>query len=171
VRIKQDRNFRKSQWFSFSTGNNHSSFTLRNEISSRHTFCNTPKVFPSLDNTAVGGGYILSRSDDGEGHGIEKYSSIFSSGLVIGINRRLGKCGCLERKSPHESTYGGYEESRSPRARCVSYSLFERVKVVLGQCIRLRNHGNEVYTRPETLHDLNVQGLEPKRRESVSIVG
>jgi len=54
-----------------------------------HTFCNSPKVFPSLDNAAIRGGNIFGRSYDGERHGVEKYSSVFSSSLVIGINGRL----------------------------------------------------------------------------------
>lgn len=44
----------------------------------------------------------------------------------------------------------------------VPYPLFERVEVVLGQRIRLRNHGNKVYACPETLHDFYVQRLEPR---------
>jgi len=53
----------------------------------------------------------------------------------------------------------------------VSHSLFECIKVVLGQCIRLCDYGNEVYARPETLHDFNVQGLESKGKGRMSAAG
>jgi len=90
VRIKQDRNFRKSQWFSFSTAEA-TSFRSRSygEENARHTFCDSPKVLPSLDNTTISGSNIFSGSDNGERHGVEKHSGVFSSGFVIGIDGGL----------------------------------------------------------------------------------
>lgn len=95
------------------------------------TLGNTPKVFPSLDNTAVSGGDIFSRSNDGEGHGIEKNTSIFGSGLIIGIDRRLVNANALSSNHLANLQRIGVN-SRDRRSGGVSYSLFERVKVVLG---------------------------------------
>lgn len=90
VRIKQDRNFRKSQWFSFSTVRTMSFKPYFHRTkNTKHTLCNSPKVFPSLDNTTIGCGNIFGGSNDGERHGIEKNSSIFSSGFVISVDGRL----------------------------------------------------------------------------------
>ena len=41
-----------------------------------------------------------------------------------------------------------------------SYALLEGIQVVLGESIRLRNDGDQVDTGAQTLHDLDVQGLE-----------
>lgn len=57
-------------------------------------------------------------------------------------------------------------EARITSEKRASYSLLERVEVVLGQCVRLCDDGDEVYACPETLHDFNVQGLEPNRKGS-----
>ena len=70
-------------------GNNVIPISLSRIKRSRHTFCDSPKVLPTLDNTTVSGSDIFGGSNDRERHGIEKYSSVFSSGLVIGIDGRL----------------------------------------------------------------------------------
>ena len=53
----------------------------------RHTFSNTPEVFTTLDDTAVGGGDILSRTDDGERHSLTKDTCVLRrSSIIIGLN-------------------------------------------------------------------------------------
>jgi len=161
VRIKQDRNFRKSQWFSFSTVET-ASFQSHShgKESARHTLRNSPKVFSSLDNTTVGGSDVFGGSDDGERHGVEKHSSVFSSGFVISIDRGLVNADALSGDYLANLHKVCIRSMRTLWGR-TSHSLFERVKVVLGQCIRLRDYGDEVDARPETLHDFYVQRLEP----------
>ena len=45
-----------------------------------------------------------------------------------------------------------------------TYPLLKREEVVLSQRIRLRNHGNQVDTSTQTLHDLDVERLQTKSR-------
>jgi len=126
----------------------------------RHTLCNSPKVLPSLDDTTVGGSDIFGGPNDGEWHGVKEHSSIFSSGLVIGIDGGLVNADALSGDHLANLQKVGIRSLKRQWGGD-SYSLFERVKVVLGQRIRLCDYGNQVYACPETLHDFNVQGLEP----------
>ena len=42
-----------------------------------------------------------------------------------------------------------------------AYTLLEREEVVLRERVRLGNDRDDMHTRPEALHDLNVERLEP----------
>ena len=85
--------------------------------STRHTLCNSPKVFPSFDNTAVGGSHIFSGTNDGKRHGVEKYSSIFSSGLIIGIDGGLVNTDALSGNHLANLGRNRNQGSESPRRR------------------------------------------------------
>ena len=102
---------------------------------------NTPKVLATLDDTPVGGLDVLSRADDGKRHGVGKHTSMLRGSLVVGLDRGLVNTDPL-------------------RSDDLPDALLEDEKIVLGEGVGLGDDGDEIDTRAETLHDLNVERLQ-----------
>lgn len=53
------------------------------------TFCDTPKVFASFNDAAVGRLDILGTTNDGEWYRISEDTRMLSAGFILSVNRRL----------------------------------------------------------------------------------
>ena len=107
---------------------------------------NTPEVFTSLDNSTVRSLDILRRADDGEGNGIGQHTSVFNGSLVIDFHGRLIDTNALGSNN-------------------VTNAALEQEKVVLGKCIRFRNHRDQVDTCAKSLHDFDVKRFETTKMQ------
>ena len=102
---------------------------------------NTPKVLTTFDDAPIGGLDVLSRTNNGERHGVGEHTSMLCSGLVVIFDGRLVNTDSL----------GGDN---------LPNTLLEDEKVVLSEGVGFGDDGDEIDTRAETLHDLNVERLQ-----------
>lgn len=102
---------------------------------------NTPEVLTTLDDTSVGGLDVLGRTDDRERHGVCEHTSMLGSSLVVGLDRGLVNTDPLCGDDFPDT-------------------LLEDEEIVLGEGVGFGNDGNQINTRAEALHDLNVKRLQ-----------
>ena len=125
------------------------------------TFGNAPNIFTAFHDTAVGGLHIFSGTNNREGHGINQNTSMLSVFIV-----------CLQRRAVNPDSLRSNDfanlnkHKRRQKAELkhngdtvATYALLEHEEVVLGQSVGLGDHGDEVNTGSEALHDFNVQRL------------
>ena len=106
------------------------------------TLSNTPEVFTALDDAAIGSGNVLCRTNNREWDGLLQSTSVVGSGrVIIRLNLGLVDTDILSLND-------------------LENALLEGGEGVLGQSIGFGDDWDQVDTRSETLHDLNVQRLE-----------
>jgi hypothetical protein len=133
---------------------------------------NTPGVLTTLDDTAIVGLDILLGTNNSEGHGSHQAAGVGSGVLVIllhgwGVN--------LDALGLDDTANLGRELVRFDFICDLvsllpsTYSLLVAEQVGVAQGIGLSDNGNQVDTRAQALHDLNVERLKgvPSRTDEV----
>jgi hypothetical protein len=122
-------------------------------------FSYTPGVLATLDGPAVAGLDILLGSDDGEGHGSDKTAGMDKAGFIVLLKWGLVDLDALGLNDSAYLLVVSYNEP-SNDGDGSTYPLLELQQILWAESIGLGDNRNEIDTRTETLHDLNVKRLQ-----------
>lgn len=119
---------------------------------------NTPGVLATLDDAAITSLDVLLGSDDGEGNGSHEAAGVLSGGLVVLLDRGLVDLDVLGLDNGDNLNMLDMACHRSHTES--TYPLLELQEILGAEGIRLGDDGNQVDTRAQPLHDLDIEGLE-----------
>lgn len=128
-------------------------------------FSNTPGVLATLDNPAIVGLDVLLGTNHGVRHSRHQAASVGGSVFVVFLNRRgvdldtLGLNNSLDLVTPKKVSLFPCTLSHFIFF-FFSYPLLVPSKVGRAQSVCLGNDRDQVDTRAQALHDLNVEGLQ-----------
>ena len=135
--------------------------TLKQRI--EHTLSNTPEIFSSLYNAAIWGLNVLRAANDGERHCVCENASVLRARLVFGVNGRLIDADALSNDDlPNLEAINVFRQQPNSKPG-YTYSLLEHKQIVLRQRVRFCNDRNQVNACTQSLHNLDVERLEPKQ--------
>lgn len=131
------------------------------------TLGNTPEVFTTLDDAAVGSGHVLSGANDRERHGLEEDARVLGrSGIVIRLDERLVDADPLGVDGvPNLRERRGVRHGRRGELSMRTYALLEEGQVVLSEGVGFGNDGDQVDASTETLHDFNIKRLQAEEKK------
>lgn len=131
-------------------------------------FSNTPGILATLYYPVVVGLHIFLGSNYSEGHSSHQTASVRGSVLVVLFDRRSVDLDALSFDNSFDLKQIGrvsiYQWGR-PFIR-KSHSLLETGKISRAKSVGLGNNGNEVDSRAQPLHDLNIKRLQSVARGS-----
>lgn len=119
----------------------------------------TPRVLAALDDSSIASLDISLGTDDGKGHGSHQGAGVLSGSLIVLLNRGLVDLDVLGLDNSANLQF--CELCIHERGSCnCSYLGLELGKIGRAHCVGLGDNGNQVDSRAQSLHDLNVEGLQ-----------